>query len=98
MGEVRAHIILSNLGDVEAGITSDRKALALFENVAKANPNNVQDQLNVAMMHRILSFSSLNDATGQKELEQAIAITDHVLKTAPNNAAALSESAVHRWH
>jgi tetratricopeptide (TPR) repeat protein len=91
---VQGSAVESNLGEVEAGIKSDRKALALFENVAKANPNNMQDQLNVAMMHRILSFSALNDATGQRELEQAIAITDRVLQTAPNNPVALSESAV----
>jgi eukaryotic-like serine/threonine-protein kinase len=91
---VQGSAVESNLGEVEAGIKSDRKAFALFENVAKANPNNMQDQLNVAMMHRILSFSALNDATGQRELEQAIAITDRVLQTAPNNPVALSESAV----
>jgi eukaryotic-like serine/threonine-protein kinase len=84
----------SNLGDVEAGTKSDRKSLALFEDVAKANPSNVQDQLNVAMMHRILSFGALNDATGQKELEQAIAITDRVLQIDPKNTVALSESAI----
>ncbi len=91
---VQGSAVESNLGEVDASIASDRKALALFENVAKANPDNVQDQLNVAMMHRILSFSALNDATGQKELEQAIAITDRVLQTAPKNPVALSESAV----
>jgi len=94
LAAVQGSAVESNLGEVEASIKSDRKALALFESVAKANPNNVQDQLNVAMMHRILSFSALNDATGQKELEQAIAITDRVLQTAPNNPVALSESAV----
>lgn len=91
---VQGSAVESNLGEVDASIASDRKALALFENVAKANPDNVQDQLNVAMMHRILSFSALNDAAGQKELEQAIAITDRVLQTSPKNLVALSESAV----
>ena len=94
LAAVQGNAVESNLGDVDASITSDRKALALFENVAKANPDNAQDQLNVAMMHRILSFSELNDATGQKELEQAIAITDRVLQRAPKNPVALSESAV----
>jgi serine/threonine protein kinase/tetratricopeptide (TPR) repeat protein len=91
---VQGSAVESNLGEVEASIKSDRKALALFENVAKANPNHAQDQLNVAMMHRVLSFSALNDITGQKELEQAIAITDHVLQMAPNDPVALSESAI----
>jgi non-specific serine/threonine protein kinase/serine/threonine-protein kinase len=84
----------SNLGDLDAGLKSDRKALALFEDVAKANPGNLQDQLNVGMMHRILSFSEINDPSGQKDLEQAIAITDKVLRLDPNNEVALSESAI----
>jgi eukaryotic-like serine/threonine-protein kinase len=91
---VQGSAVESNLGEVDASINSDRKALALFESVAKANPNNTQDQLNVAMMHRVLSFSALNDASGQKELEQAIAITDRVLQTEPKNPVALSESAI----
>ena len=94
LAAVQGSAVESNLGEVDASIKSDRKALALFENVAKANPGNVQDQLNVAMMHRVLSFSALNDATGQKDLEQAIAITDRVLQMAPQDLAALSESAI----
>src|SRR5262249_30622239 len=46
----------SSLGNVNAAETSNRKALSLFESVAKAKPNDTIDQLNVAMMHRILSF------------------------------------------
>ena len=84
----------SNLGEVEAGIKSDRKALALFEAVAAANPRSVQDQINVAMLYRILSFSALNDDAGRKDLERAIAITDHILQIDPKNTVALSESAI----
>jgi serine/threonine protein kinase/tetratricopeptide (TPR) repeat protein len=91
---VQGNAAESNLGDVESGLTSDRKALALFEDVAKANPSNQQDQLNVAMMHRILSFAEINTVSGQKDLEQAIAITDRVLQLDPNNKVALSESAI----
>jgi eukaryotic-like serine/threonine-protein kinase len=91
---VQGNAAESNLGEAEAGLTSDQKALTLFEDVARTNPNNLQDQLNVAMMYRILSFSALNDATGQKDLEHAIAITDRVLKIDPTHPVALSESAV----
>lgn len=94
LAAVQGSAVESNLGEVDASLKSDRKALALFESVAKANPDNVQDQLNVAMMHRVLSFSALNDATGQKDLEQAIAITDRLLQMAPSNLAVLSESAI----
>jgi eukaryotic-like serine/threonine-protein kinase len=91
---VQGNAAESNLGEAEAGLTSDQKALTLFEDVAKTNPNNLQDQLNVAMMYRILSFSALNDASGQKDLEQAIAITDRVLQIDPTHPVALSESAI----
>jgi len=91
---VQGSAVESNLGDVDGAIATNRKALALFEEVAKANPNNVQDQLNVAMLHRILSFSALKDDSGQRHLEQAIAITDRVLKDNPSNPVALSESAI----
>ncbi len=91
---VQGNATESNLGEVEAGIKSDRKALALFEAVAAANPRNVQDQINVAMLYRILSFSALNDEAGRKDLERAIAITDHILQIDPKNTVALSESAI----
>jgi serine/threonine protein kinase/tetratricopeptide (TPR) repeat protein len=91
---VQGNAAESNLGEADAGLASDQKALTLFEDVAKTNPNNLQDQLNVAMMYRIRSFSALNDAAGQKDLEQAIAITDRVLKIDPTHPVALSESAI----
>lgn len=84
----------SNLGNVEAGLRSDRKALALFEAVAKARPNDSIDQLNVAMMHRILSFSELMEGGGREELEKAIAITDRLVKADPQNPKIKSERSV----
>jgi eukaryotic-like serine/threonine-protein kinase len=84
----------SNLGDINASLASDRKALALFEAVAKANPNDTIDQLNVAMMHRILSFSALTELRGQKELEQAMAISGALIKKDPTNPKVKSERAL----
>ena len=84
----------SNLGDVEASLASDRKALALFELVAKANPNNTIDQLNVAMMHRILSYSSLNEESGRRDLDQAMAITERLIKQEPANPKIKSERSI----
>jgi len=84
----------SNLGNVQAALASDRKALALFEAVAKANPNNTIDQLNVAMMHRILSFSDLMEGGGREDLEKAIAITDRLVKLEPQNPKIKSERSV----
>ncbi|HWT88447.1 MAG TPA: protein kinase [Candidatus Angelobacter sp.] len=84
----------SNLGNVQAALASDRKALALFEAVAKGNPNNTIDQLNVAMMHRILSFSELIEGGGREDLEKAIGITDRLVKLEPQNPKVKSERSI----
>ena len=84
----------SNLGDQPAAEASDRKALELFASVAQANPNNVIDQLNVAMMHRILSFSALMDPGGKKDLQDAMAITERLIKADPSNPKVRSERSI----
>jgi len=84
----------SNLGNVQAALASDRKALALFEAVAKANPRNTIDQLNVAMMHRILSFSELMEGGGREDLQKAIAIMDRLVKLEPENPKIKSERSI----
>ena len=84
----------SNLGDLNAALTSDRKGLALFEQVAKANPNNDIDQLNVAMMHRILSYSEIGEASGRQDLDQAMAITDRLLKKGSTDPKVRSERSI----
>lgn len=70
----------SNLGDPKAAEASLRKALTLFEAVAQANPGSITDQLNVAAVHRVLSFSSLFAPAGRRELNEATAITDRLMK------------------
>lgn len=91
---VQGNAAESNLGDVEASLASDRKALALFDQVAKANPNNTIDQLNVAMMHRILSFSSLHEESGRRDLDQAMAISARLIQQDPANPKVKSERSV----
>ncbi|HET9804673.1 MAG TPA: serine/threonine-protein kinase [Candidatus Acidoferrum sp.] len=81
----------SNLGNQEAALASDGKALALFEAVAKANPNDTIDQLNVAMMNRILSFSELMEGGGREHLEKALAISDRLISREPQNPKIKSE-------
>ena len=84
----------SNLGEIDAALVSDRKALALFEAVAKANPNETIDQLNVAMMHRILSYSAIGQASGRQDLDQAMAITDRLLKQGSTDPKVRSERSI----
>ena len=84
----------SNLGEAKAAETSIRKALALFEEVARHNPGNTTDQLNVAAMHRVLSYSSLMEPSGRRELEQAVAIGERLMKTDGNNPKVRDERSV----
>jgi non-specific serine/threonine protein kinase/serine/threonine-protein kinase len=84
----------SNLGDQQAAEASDRKALELFEAVAQLNPTNTIDQLNVAMMHRILAFSALMEPRGKKDLQEAMAITGQLIKVDSSNPKVRSERSI----
>jgi tetratricopeptide (TPR) repeat protein len=71
----------SNLGDTEAALTSFRKAIANWQAVARANPDNVIDQLEVGFGHRILAAMSLTTGRpgARAELDQAMAISARLL-------------------
>jgi tetratricopeptide (TPR) repeat protein len=71
----------SNLGDTDAALTSFRKAIANWQAVASANPDNVIDQLYVAYGHRALAAMSLSmgQAGAREELDQAMAISGRLL-------------------
>jgi len=84
----------SSLGDAQAALLSNRKALAHFEATAKANPHNVADQLDVAMMHRILSFGSLAREEGRQELKRALEITRLLLAANPDNTKVKNELSI----
>ena len=71
----------SNLGQVSAAEASHRKAMALFEAVAKANPQSVTDQLNLAMAYRSRALFDIYEPSGPKEIDQAIAVTDPLMRT-----------------
>jgi eukaryotic-like serine/threonine-protein kinase len=84
----------SNLGDQAGADASNQKAVALLEAVAKANPNNATDQLNVAVLYRIMSFSDLLRPSGRKNLDKAMAITDRVMKIDGANPRVWSERSI----
>ena len=84
----------SSLGDQNGADASNQKAVALFEAVAKENPNNATDQLNVAVLYRIMSFSDLLRPSGRQNLEKAMAITERVTKTDGANPRVWSERSI----
>jgi eukaryotic-like serine/threonine-protein kinase len=75
----------SNLGQVRAAEVSNRKAMALFESVAKANPSNITDQLNLAMAYRWRAFLDVYEPTGLAEINRALAVTEPLMRTNANN-------------
>ncbi|HEY4212636.1 MAG TPA: protein kinase [Steroidobacteraceae bacterium] len=84
----------ANLGDEQASLRSDRKALALFEAVAKMRRGDVVDQLNVAMMHRILAYSTLTEPIGRADLGAAMAITAPLIAAHGDNPKVRSERSI----
>jgi len=70
-----------SLGEIGAADISNKKAMALFEAVAKANPKNVTDQLNLAMASRWRAFYDIYEKTGLEEINRALAITDPLMHT-----------------
>ena len=70
----------SNLGQVSAAEVSNRKAMALFEAVAKTNPHNVTDQLNLAMAYRWRAFFDIYEKSGRSEIDRALAVTDPLMQ------------------
>jgi non-specific serine/threonine protein kinase/serine/threonine-protein kinase len=83
----------SNLGQVNAAQASNRKALALFETVAKMNPHNVTDQLNLAMAYRTRALFDIYEPRGRREIDQALAVTDPLMQTDGNKIEVRNERA-----
>jgi tetratricopeptide (TPR) repeat protein len=71
----------SNLGQISAAEVSIRKSIALFEAVAKANPKNLTDQLNLAMAYRRRAFTDIYERNGRQEIDQALAISAPLMQT-----------------
>jgi eukaryotic-like serine/threonine-protein kinase len=84
----------SNLGDEAASLKSDAKALELFAAVARSNPDHVIDRLNVAMMHRIIAYSTLMEPAGPQHLQAAMAITGPLMSANAANPKVRSERSV----
>jgi eukaryotic-like serine/threonine-protein kinase len=80
LATVQGDTTQSNLGQVSAAEVSNRKATALFEAVAKANPNNLTDQLNLAMVYRWRAFFDVYETTGRAEIDRALAVTEPLVR------------------
>jgi eukaryotic-like serine/threonine-protein kinase len=93
LATVQGDTTQSNLGQVSAAEVSNRKAMALFEAVAKANPHNVTDQLNLAMAYRWRALFDIYETTGRAEINRALAVTDPLMQSDGNKVEVQAERA-----
>jgi tetratricopeptide (TPR) repeat protein len=85
LATVQGDTTQSNLGQVKAADVSNQKAMALFEAVAKASPQNITDQLNLAMAYRWRAFFDIYETTGRAEIERALAVAEPLMSTHADN-------------
>jgi serine/threonine protein kinase len=93
LATVQGDTTQSNLGQVKAADVSNKKAMALFEAVARANPNNVTDQLNLAMAYRWRAFYDIYEPTGLAEIQRALTVTGPLIQSHEDNLDVKNERA-----
>jgi len=93
LATVQGDTTQSNLGHVSAAEESHRKATALFETIARANPHNVSDQLNVAAAYRMGAFFDIFVPTGREKIDRALAASDPLMRTNGDNLEVKNERA-----
>jgi serine/threonine protein kinase len=93
LATVQGDTTQSNLGQIHAAEISNRKAMAFFEAVAKANPGNLQDQLNLAMAYRWRAFFDIYEKSGLSEIQRALAVTEPLVRAHGGNLDVKNERA-----
>ncbi len=93
LANVQGDTSQANLGQVRAADVSNQKATALFEAVAKADPSNLTDQINLAMAYRWRAFFDIYEKSGRAEIDRALAVTAPLLATHGDNLDLKNERA-----
>jgi non-specific serine/threonine protein kinase/serine/threonine-protein kinase len=82
IGAIQGSTMDASLGKTEDALASYKKAVAIREAVAKANPSNLTDQLNLATAHR--SLARMLDSAGRpgarEQDDDALAITGRLVQ------------------
>ena len=94
LATVQGDATVSNVGQVSAADLSSQKAMALFDAVARTNPKNTADQLNLAIIHRQKGYSDIYYPAGRREIEKALAVTDRLMQTDGENSKVRIERAI----
>jgi non-specific serine/threonine protein kinase/serine/threonine-protein kinase len=96
IGNLQGSTLDASLGQPKDALSSFKKALAIREAVAKANPLNAEDQLNLAIAHRALArmLDSAGEEGSRPHADQALAITDRLAASGIANADLRGERSI----
>jgi serine/threonine protein kinase len=94
IGQVQGDPNQGNVGETDAMLTSINKAAALFEEVAKSNPNSLIDQLDAAFGHRMLGTVSSAAGERRRQIDQAMVITDRLARADSSNPKVKNERSI----
>jgi non-specific serine/threonine protein kinase/serine/threonine-protein kinase len=86
LAAVQGNTTQSNVGEISAADRSLHKAIALFEAVHGANPESLEDGLNLAMSHRLMGASDVYYPGGPPEIARAVALLDQLSARHPANS------------
>jgi serine/threonine protein kinase len=85
IGMVQGSTIDASLGQTDEALSNLRKAVAIREAIAKANPNNTDDQLHLAIAYRNLArvLRGAGRLEARTPIDQALAVTERLSRQAP---------------
>ncbi len=93
VGLVQGDSFAGNLGDSRGALASIRKASEIWATIAKSKTATLDDQLNNAYGHRVLSnmLAGAGEAGGTEQGREAVAISERLFQTNPSHARARRE-------
>jgi len=96
IGVVQGSTVDASLGQTDAALSSLRKAVAIREAIAKANPNNTEDQLNLAIAYRNLArvLRGAGRLEARTPIDQALAVTERLSKQSKPSLDAEKERSI----
>jgi len=96
IGSLQGSTVDASLGQTDVGLASIKKSVAIREAVAKADPNNASDLMNLAIAHH--SLGRMLDSAGQpgarEQADQALAITERLLALGNTSSEVLGERSI----
>ena len=85
VGLVQGDLFAGNLGDSRSALTSIRKASDIWATIAKSKAATLDDQINNAYGHRVLSnmLAGAGEAGAENKESEAVAISERLFQSNP---------------